>query len=85
MNVLQYEIKSHTFDRLLKFKDNILLTLIDLYLKLPESFQPKFISHYIDRYSKGQIAKYKKQLIKGNWDIITLEKAAENIRDRKRH
>jgi hypothetical protein len=80
---LHYEIKSRRYDNLIKFKDNTILALIDLYLKLPESFQPEFISYQIDRYSKKQIDKLQSQIIKGKWNVMSLEKVVEDIKERR--
>lgn len=56
--------------------------LFDLISKLPETLIPDFIMNWAERYLDKRTAELQYEQVKANWNIVDLEKAVKEIRQK---
>ena len=56
--------------------------LFDLIGKLPERLIPGFVLNWAERYLDKRMAELQYEQVKANWNIVDLEKAVKEIRQK---
>lgn len=84
---IDIEIEIHKPNRLKDLLHKIINKLEDLMFsvvqRLPERLMPKPIMNWLNHYTDKRLSQLKQQIIRSNWHTIELEKAVNNIHNRK--
>ena len=58
--------------------------LFDLISKLPEKLIPGLVMNWAERYLDKRMAELQYEQVKSNWNIVDLEKAVEELNNKKK-